>query len=90
MSKKIRNFIKSDLHGRNWIRPPLAPCLVWYIVIPIFPNRSKAIQEAIEDKLNRLERTRLAEECAKLDPVAEQAMAEEGLSDPVQAAAADG
>jgi metal-responsive CopG/Arc/MetJ family transcriptional regulator len=47
----------------------------------IFPNRSKAIQEAIEDKLSRLERTRLAEECAKLDSTAEQAMAEEGLSE---------
>ncbi len=47
----------------------------------VFPNRSKAIQEAIEDKLNRLERTRLAKECAKLDPRAEKTMAEEGLSD---------
>ncbi|HUT03036.1 MAG TPA: ribbon-helix-helix domain-containing protein [bacterium] len=45
----------------------------------VFPSRSRAIQEAIEDKLNRLERTRLAQECAKLDPVAEQAIAEEGL-----------
>ena len=47
----------------------------------VYPSRSKAIQEAIEDKLNRLERTRLAEESAKLDPVAEQAMAEEGLTE---------
>ena len=47
----------------------------------VFPNRSRAIQEAIEDKLSRLERARLAEECAKLDPIAEQAMAEEGLSE---------
>ena len=47
----------------------------------VFPNRSRVIQEAIEEKLGRLERTRLAEECAKLDPVAEQAMAEEGLSE---------
>jgi metal-responsive CopG/Arc/MetJ family transcriptional regulator len=47
----------------------------------VFPNRSKAIQEAVEDKLNRLERTRLSRECAKLDPIAEQAMAEEGLSE---------
>jgi len=47
----------------------------------VFPNRSKAIQQAIEDKLGRLERTRLAEECAKLDPAAEQALAEEGLSE---------
>ncbi len=44
----------------------------------VFANRSKAIQEAVEDKLNRLERTRLATECSKLDPTAEQAMAEEG------------
>lgn len=47
----------------------------------VFANRSKAIQEAVEDKLNRLEKTRLAKECAKLDPIAEQAMAEEGLSE---------
>ena len=47
----------------------------------VFPNRSKAIQQAIEDKLGRLERTRLAEECAKLDPAAEQSLAEEGLSE---------
>jgi len=47
----------------------------------VFPSRSKAIQEAIEDKLNRLEHTRLARECAKLDPAAEQALAEEGLSE---------
>ena len=46
----------------------------------VFPSRSRAIQEAIEEKLSRLKRTRLAEECAKLDPSAEQAMAEEGLS----------
>jgi len=46
----------------------------------VFPNRSKAIQEPIEDKVNRLEGTRLSRECAKLDPLAEQAMAEEGLS----------
>ena len=47
----------------------------------VFPSRSRAIQEAIEEKLSRLTRTRLAEECAKLDPGAEQAMAEEGLSE---------
>ena len=47
----------------------------------VFPNRSRVIQEAIEEKLGRLERTRLAEECAKLDPIAEQVMAEEGLSE---------
>jgi len=47
----------------------------------VFPSRSRAIQEAIEEKLSRLQRTRLAKECAKLDPAAEQALAEEGLSE---------
>lgn len=46
----------------------------------VFPNRSKAIQEAIEEKLGRLERTRLARECAKLDPEFEKALADEGMS----------
>jgi metal-responsive CopG/Arc/MetJ family transcriptional regulator len=46
----------------------------------LFPNRSKAIQEAIEDKLIRLDKSRLAQECAKLDHRFEQKMAEEGLS----------
>jgi len=45
----------------------------------VFLNRSKAIQEAVADKLKRLERTRLARECAKLDPDYEQNMAEEGF-----------
>lgn len=46
----------------------------------VFPNRSRAIQQAVEEKLNRLERGRLARECAKLDASFEVAMAEEGLS----------
>jgi len=44
-----------------------------------FPNRSKAIQEAVAEKLMRLEKSRLAQECAKLDPVFEQSIAEEGF-----------
>lgn len=47
----------------------------------VFPNRSQAIQEAVAEKLSRLERSRLAQECAKLDPVFEKALAEEGLSE---------
>ena len=47
----------------------------------VFPSRSRAIQEAVEEKLSRLKKTRLAEECTKLDPEAEQAMAEETLSE---------
>lgn len=46
----------------------------------VFPSRSRAIQEAVAEKLARLERRRLAEECAKLDPEFEQALADEGLA----------
>ena len=45
----------------------------------VYPNRSRAIQAALEEKLSRMQRRRLASECAKLDLKAEQAMAEEGL-----------
>jgi len=47
----------------------------------VFSNRSQAIQEAVEEKLARMERSRLARECAKLDPAFEKALAEEGLSE---------
>ncbi len=46
-----------------------------------FPNRSRAVQEAVTEKLARMERSRLAQECAKLDRASEQAMAEEGMTD---------
>jgi len=46
-----------------------------------YPNRSQAIEAAIAAHLERLERRRLADECAKLDPAAERAMAEEGLGE---------
>lgn len=45
-----------------------------------FPNRSKAIQEAIREKLDRLDRSRLAREAAKLDPSEERMLADEGLA----------
>jgi Arc/MetJ-type ribon-helix-helix transcriptional regulator len=45
-----------------------------------FPNRSRAVQEAIQDKLERVDRSRLARECANLDPAEEQALAEEGIA----------
>lgn len=45
----------------------------------VFPNRSQAVQEALQDKLARVNRTRLAAECAKLERDAEQALAEEGM-----------
>ncbi|NQU25167.1 MAG: ribbon-helix-helix protein, CopG family [Candidatus Nealsonbacteria bacterium] len=45
-----------------------------------FASRSQAIQAAVREKLARMRRSRLAEECAKLDPSFEKAMAEEGMS----------
>jgi metal-responsive CopG/Arc/MetJ family transcriptional regulator len=45
-----------------------------------FPNRSRAIQEAVRDKLDRMDRGRLARECAKLNRTVEQKMADEGLA----------
>lgn len=45
----------------------------------IFRNRSRAIQDAVDERLARITRERLARECAKLDPEEEQRVAEEGL-----------
>jgi len=45
----------------------------------VFPSRSRAIQDAVQEKLGRMQRGRLARECAKLDPRQEQALAEEGM-----------
>ena len=50
----------------------------------MFPSRSRAIEEAVEEKLSRLQRTRLARECAKLDPVFERSLAEEGLTEDIR------
>lgn len=46
-----------------------------------FPSRSRLIQEAIREKLERLDRSRLARECAKLDEDFEKSLAEEGVSE---------
>ena len=50
----------------------------------LFPNRSKAIQYAVEEKMMRLDKSRLAEECSRLDPKFEQALAEEDISPEVE------
>jgi metal-responsive CopG/Arc/MetJ family transcriptional regulator len=46
----------------------------------IFPNRSKAIQSAIEDKLVGFRRSRLEQELMNLDPLEEQQLADEGIA----------
>ena len=46
----------------------------------VFPNRSKAIEEAVHDRIAKFHRSRLARECEKLDRREEQALAEEGFA----------
>lgn len=45
----------------------------------VYPSRSRAIQDAVAEQLRRMDRGRLARECAKLDRKFEQALAEEGM-----------
>lgn len=45
-----------------------------------YPNRSKAIQEAVKERMARWRKTRLIEETAKLNPKEEKALAEESLA----------
>ncbi len=45
-----------------------------------FRNRSQAVEAALADKLQRLARTRLARESAKLNPCEEKRLADEGLA----------
>lgn len=46
-----------------------------------FPSRSRAIQLALKAQFDRLDRRRLAKECAKLSPKYEQQIAEEGVAE---------
>jgi metal-responsive CopG/Arc/MetJ family transcriptional regulator len=43
-------------------------------------RRSQAIEEALKEKLDRLDKSRLARETAKLDPEYERVLAEEGIT----------
>ena len=43
-----------------------------------FRSRSQAVASVLAEKLGRVGRTRLATECAKLDPTVEQRLADEG------------
>jgi metal-responsive CopG/Arc/MetJ family transcriptional regulator len=45
-----------------------------------FRSRSQVIQEAVAEKIDRMDKTGLARECAKLDRAFEQALADEGLA----------
>lgn len=45
-----------------------------------FASRSRAIQDAVREKLAQLDRTRLARECRKLDPRFEQDFSEQNFA----------
>jgi len=49
-----------------------------------FRNRSQAVEAALADKVQRLARTRLARESAKLNPKEEKRLADEGLDDALE------
>ena len=46
------------------------------VKLKIFPNRSDLIRQAVTEKLNRIVKSRLHRECAKLAPEFEQTLAE--------------
>ena len=46
-----------------------------------YPNRSRALQSAVNILSEREKRTRLARELAKIDPKEEKQLAEQGLGD---------
>lgn len=46
----------------------------------VFPNRSKAIEIAVSERLEREHRSRLARESAKLDKHEEQGLADEAIT----------
>ncbi len=47
----------------------------------VFPTRSKAIEQVLEEKFYCLDKSALERACEKLDPVEEVAMAEEGMAE---------
>jgi metal-responsive CopG/Arc/MetJ family transcriptional regulator len=46
----------------------------------VFHSRSAVIQAAVHEKIIRIDKSRLARECAKLDKGFEQSLADEGLT----------
>lgn len=51
------------------------------VVKHVFQSRSQAIHEAVSEKLQRMKRTRLGEESAKLEPAFERAISDEGFTE---------
>lgn len=53
----------------------------FYVKQHVFKSRSQAFQMALAQTLERLDHSRLARECAKLDVSEEQALADLGLDE---------
>lgn len=53
----------------------------FYVERQVFKSRSQAFQVALAETLERLDHSRLARECAKLDISAEQEIADMGLDE---------
>lgn len=53
----------------------------FYVKQHVFKNRSQAFQMALTETLERLDHSRLARECDKLDTAAERELADLGLSE---------
>jgi metal-responsive CopG/Arc/MetJ family transcriptional regulator len=52
-----------------------------FVVEQKLASRSRAIQQAILEKMDRADSNRLARECSNLDPAFERELAESGLSE---------
>ena len=50
-----------------------------------FRSRSQVVQEAVSEKISRMDNSALARECSKLDRMSEQVMADEGLASEIAA-----
>ncbi len=46
----------------------------------VFKNRSRAIEEAVKEKIEKQKKSRLVAEAKKLDPKEERSLAEEGMT----------
>jgi metal-responsive CopG/Arc/MetJ family transcriptional regulator len=51
-----------------------------FIAEKMLPSRSRAIRDAVLEKLKRVRQSRLRRQCAKLDPEFEKALADEGMA----------
>lgn len=67
------------LKGAVTLEPRLLDELDALVAACEYPNRSQAIEAAVAESLSRGARSRLAAECAMLDPAEERVLAEEGM-----------